>query len=96
MNLMGNHAGIQIGMGLKYCERCGKLFLRNIMEYVIHCAVCKARLAALRSATRKGSGRGQKRALRKKPTPTILAGALGDKRSIACLRGVAINEERPC
>lgn len=95
MNLMGNHAGIQIGMGLKYCERCGKLFLREITEDVIHCAVCKARLAALRSATEL-SGRGQKRALRKKPTPTILAGALGDKRSIACLRGVAINEERPC
>jgi len=42
---MGRNEGITLN--LKYCERCGGLWLRRKGQTGIYCTPCRARLAAL-------------------------------------------------
>ena len=48
MNVKSITEGLQIQLELKYCERCGGLWLRVQETVGIYCASCHVRLAALR------------------------------------------------
>lgn len=95
MNLIGENQDTQIELGLKYCERCGGLFLRPVADDTIHCATCRARLAVLRGATEL-SGAGHGRGSRIATNRTIRGCAAAHELSIESLHGVAASEVRPC
>jgi hypothetical protein len=95
MNLIHKNEGTQIELGLKYCERCGGLFLRPIADDAVHCATCRSRFAALRSATEL-SGAGQQRGSRRTKNRTLLGSGNVHEQSISSLHGVAVMEGRPC
>ncbi len=46
MNFMGRMEGQEIQVELKYCERCGGLWLRPRGADGVYCASCHKRLAA--------------------------------------------------
>jgi len=46
MNFIGRMEGPEIQVELKYCERCGGLWLRPQGADGVHCASCRIRLAA--------------------------------------------------
>ena len=46
MNLIGRMEGQEIRVELKYCERCGGLWLRPQGADGVYCAGCRVRLAA--------------------------------------------------
>jgi DNA-directed RNA polymerase subunit RPC12/RpoP len=46
MNFISRMGSADDGVELKYCERCGGLFLRPQASDGVHCGGCKARLAA--------------------------------------------------
>jgi Zn-finger nucleic acid-binding protein len=46
MNFMGRMEGQEIQVELKYCERCGGLWLRPRGADGVYCASCRKRLAA--------------------------------------------------
>jgi Zn-finger nucleic acid-binding protein len=45
MNFIGNLEGREVHVELKYCERCGGLWLRAQGAEGVYCASCRARLA---------------------------------------------------
>ena len=47
MNFMGRMEGQEIQVELKYCERCGGLWLRPRGTDGVYCASCRVRLAAM-------------------------------------------------
>lgn len=47
MNFMGRKEGQEIQVELKYCERCGGLWLRPLGTDGVYCASCRVRLAAM-------------------------------------------------
>jgi hypothetical protein len=47
MNFIGKMEGPGIQVELKYCERCGGLWLRPQGADGVYCASCRVRLAAL-------------------------------------------------
>ncbi len=47
MNFMGRMEGQEIQVELKYCERCGGLWLRPRGADGVYCASCRGRLAAM-------------------------------------------------
>jgi len=47
MNFIGRMEGPEIQVELKYCERCGGLWLRPQGADGVYCAGCRVRLAAL-------------------------------------------------
>ena len=47
MNFMGRMEGQEIQVELKYCERCGGLWLRPRGADGVYCASCRVRLAAM-------------------------------------------------
>jgi len=47
MNFMGRTEGPEIQVELKYCERCGGLWLRPRGADGVYCAGCRVRLAAM-------------------------------------------------
>jgi hypothetical protein len=49
MNLISDIDTAQAGIELKYCERCGGLFLRLIGASLVYCGPCKAHQAGLHS-----------------------------------------------
>jgi hypothetical protein len=46
MNFIGRAEGQEIQVELKYCERCGGLWLRPQKTDGVHCASCRVALAA--------------------------------------------------
>jgi ribosomal protein S27AE len=46
MNFIGTMEGEKIEVELKYCERCGGLWLRAQGADGVHCASCRVRLEA--------------------------------------------------
>lgn len=46
MNFIGRMEGQEMQVELKYCERCGGLWLRPQRTEGVYCASCQARLAA--------------------------------------------------
>ena len=47
MNFIGRMEGPEIRVELKYCERCGGLWLRPQGTDGVYCASCRVRLAAM-------------------------------------------------
>jgi len=47
MKFIDKVEGWEIQVELKYCERCGGLWLRPRGTEGVHCATCRARLAAM-------------------------------------------------
>jgi DNA-directed RNA polymerase subunit RPC12/RpoP len=47
MTFIGKMEGQEIQVELKYCERCGKLWLRPQGADGVHCASCRVLLAAM-------------------------------------------------
>ena len=47
MNLIGRMEGQEIRVELKYCERCGGLWLRPQGAEGVYCASCRVALAAM-------------------------------------------------
>ena len=47
MNFIGRMEGQEIQVELKYCERCGGLWLRPLGADGVYCASCRVRLAAM-------------------------------------------------
>jgi len=47
MNFTKGMEGLEIHVELKYCERCGGLWLRPMLTGGVYCASCRVRLAAL-------------------------------------------------
>jgi ribosomal protein S27AE len=47
MNFISGMESDQIQLELKYCERCGGLFLRPRADEKVHCEECTAHLAAI-------------------------------------------------
>jgi uncharacterized Zn finger protein (UPF0148 family) len=47
MNFISRMEGQEIRVGLKYCERCGGLWLRLQGASGVYCANCRVRLAAM-------------------------------------------------
>jgi len=50
MNFVGSQKREEIRVELKYCERCGGLWLRARGSEGVHCASCRSRLAAVSGA----------------------------------------------
>ncbi len=50
MNFIGNMESGEVPVELKYCERCGGLFVRPRASEVLHCGGCTAHLAAVTSS----------------------------------------------
>ena len=46
MNFIGKKEGAETQVELKYCERCGGLFLRPQATDLVHCASCMSYFAA--------------------------------------------------
>jgi ribosomal protein L37AE/L43A len=80
MNFMSMIRQEEVAMQLKYCERCGGLWLRRHGQDVVYCERCIAQWAAL---LRTGRGRGSTPRMPQNP------------RQIERLLGVAEMEVRP-
>ncbi len=80
MNFISTIRQEEVAVELKYCERCGGLWLRRQGQEVVDCGRCRARLAAL---LRTGRGRGSEPRMAQNP------------RQIECLLGVAEMEVQP-
>ncbi len=50
MNFTGKIERYEIRVELKYCERCGGLWLRSETTFGVYCATCSAHLAAMPNA----------------------------------------------
>jgi hypothetical protein len=48
MNFIGKAESAEIQVELKYCERCGGLWLRRLGADGVYCGGCRARLADMR------------------------------------------------
>lgn len=77
---------IGIQMELKYCERCGGLWLRMKDEKGVHCGLCRAHFAAL---PKRGGGSYRKARRRKVRNSEEMIGV-----EIDYLAGVEEREER--
>jgi len=92
MNFIGSMEGSAVQVELKYCERCGGLFLRQPAEDRVYCAGCTLHLAQQtdteqmpsKASLRKVRGR---RRIRKAGPDR--AGELGKAGHIGRLQGVA-------
>jgi hypothetical protein len=47
MKFMEETSGEGMEVELKYCERCGGLFLRRVQTVGVHCASCRVQLTAI-------------------------------------------------
>jgi len=91
MNFIGRMEDPEVRVELKYCERCGGLFLRRPAEDRVLCAACALHLAQQtdtepipgKASLRKPPSR--RRTRKKRPD----AGELGNTGHIGCLQGVA-------
>ncbi len=94
MNFIGRMDDAETQVELKYCERCGGLWLRRQGASGVYCASCRARLAAMpnpgeappRKARPRRKGRGGK--------ADIHSGELEYQGHIEHLDGVAAMEVR--
>ena len=93
MNFISEIEGPEVQVELKYCERCGGLWLRPRGASGVYCASCNLRLAA-----RPDPGRAPlRKPRRRKARPTCLDAereGLQNQTRIECLQGVATMEVR--
>jgi len=90
MNFIGILDGGETSVELKYCERCGGLFLRRLGVGVIHCVGCTSRLTKkLDSAATHWGTRRTNRGVRAASATTRKLTMQGNAQ-LDCLQGVAI------
>lgn len=68
MNLISRMEGQEIRVDLKYCERCGGLWLRPRGVGGVYCANCRIRLAAISDSGTATVGKGRRRETRARAT----------------------------
>ena len=93
MNFISRMEGQEIQVELKYCERCGGLWLRPQRSEGIHCASCRV-ILAVRSKPEVVTTR---KAGRRSPRPGGYSArkvSLHSAARIECLQGVATLEVR--
>lgn len=88
MNFIDRVEGLEERGELKYCERCGGLFLRRLLESHVYCAVCAVYLAQ-QSNCDQGLRTKLPRKVRGRRWKKAEPAAAG---RIDCLRGVAGEE----
>jgi hypothetical protein len=93
MNFIDNVEGPRVELELKYCERCGGLFLRPFAASETSCGLCKARLAVLLSHDAVDT---VARRIRRKMKLARLNRLGGRPSRIEYLQGVATAEVQPC
>ncbi len=92
MNFMDRMEGQEIQVELKYCERCGGLWLRPRGADGVYCASCRVRLAAMpnpEEAPRREARRQRKPRVQGTSVPTKVVQNHG---RIEYLEGVAAME----
>lgn len=94
MNFIGSAEGTEIHIELKYCERCGGLWLRVQGADGVYCAKCRGHLAAAPNpaeATRPLRKRWRKKGAQEE-SMDVQTGHLQGATRIDCLQGVAATE----
>ena len=91
MNFIGKIEGSDVRVELKYCERCGGLFLRRPAENRVYCTVCTVHLAQQTDASEMaGAALPRNSPGRHRMNRRGRAGSkLPDTAHIGCLRGMA-------
>jgi len=95
MHFINDIESRDIELDLKYCERCGGLFLRELGTRLLYCPGCMAHLAGLLSAT-EVPDEARRRPRRKSRTPKPGGRAMQRATRIETLHGAALLEVRPC
>lgn len=98
MNFISNMDSSQVHVELKYCERCGQLFLRTRGVDLVYCIGCTAQLAAKPGclAKRHPAVRGVTHRPRMVKGPKLQERQLQRTAQIEYLKGVAAVEVRTC
>ena len=91
MDFIGEIESSHVGVELKYCERCGGLFLRPQSSAVVYCVSCATRLATQPEFAEafNSSAPSKKRTPRMVKGPKIRERQIQGAAKIECLRGVA-------
>ncbi|MGA2424691.1 MAG: hypothetical protein ABSG07_11855 [Terriglobales bacterium] len=92
MNFIGRMEGPEIRVELKYCERCGGLWLRPQGAEGVYCAKCRVRLAALPNPGEPLPRKGRRRKARGRGVD-VQAEVLQSPGRIEQLEGVATTTE---
>jgi hypothetical protein len=91
MNFIGRMEGQEIQVELKYCERCGGLWLRPQGADGVYCASCRVRLAAMPNPGEAPPRKTRRRKTRSQGTDVQREGLQSPAR-IEYLEGVATME----
>jgi hypothetical protein len=94
MNFMDKIECTDAEVELKYCERCGGLFLRLLGTSLVYCGGCTAHWAALSTAGGRGDVGSWTR--RKPRTPKLHRSKIERGTRIDRLQGSEAIEVRPC
>jgi len=91
MNFTSRTEDPRVRVELKYCERCGGLFLRRLAEERVYCADCMVHLARQMDPgeTPSKALRGKLRGRRRARNTGADRGQLGNTGHVECLQGVA-------
>jgi Zn-finger nucleic acid-binding protein len=96
MNFIGRMEGQEIKVELKYCERCGGLWLRPRGADGVYCASCRLRLEAMPDPGEAPPRKARRRKARLQGTHGQQDGqGQGKERGLArieCLQGAAVME----
>jgi uncharacterized Zn finger protein (UPF0148 family) len=93
MNFIGRMEGQHIQVDLKYCERCGGLWLRPQGAYGVYCASCRVRIEAMPVPGETVPRKARQRKKRASGTD-VQSEDLQKAARIEYLQGVATMEER--
>jgi hypothetical protein len=92
MNFMGRMEGEEIQVELKYCERCGGLWLRRRGADGVYCTSCRVRLAALPDAEEAPPREARRRRLARVQGTGVATEVVQNQGQIEYLEGVAAME----
>jgi Zn-finger nucleic acid-binding protein len=94
MNFIGELKGHEIQVELKYCERCGGLWLRLQGASGVYCVGCDLRLAARPDPGEAPPRKPRRRKARPQGMDAEREQDLQHQTRIECLQGVAVMEVR--
>jgi Zn-finger nucleic acid-binding protein len=92
MNFIGRMEGQEIQVELKYCERCGGLWLRPQGAGGVYCSSCSLRLAAMPDPGEAPPRSERARRRARKQRRSLASEGLHNQAWIDCLQGVATME----